>query len=121
MRLTELQWEFFFTCWRYNIDFFRSGKSTQWKYNLGIPLYYYSIGRRLYGPSMKYPLLRLAHFPEKFLRKKLYLDFSNGCRPRFTVPELVEMPDGHRRPQVSGETFIALDKLRHEQSKRVSE
>ena len=23
-KLTELQWEFFFTCWRYNLDFYRN-------------------------------------------------------------------------------------------------
>lgn len=91
-RMTDLQWEFFFTCWRYNLDFFRREKSVQWKFNLGIPLYYYFLGRKLFGSSMKWPLFRLAHFPERLLRRKLYLDFSNGLRPRFTVPEFVEAP-----------------------------
>ena len=99
-RLTDLQWEFFFTCWRYNIDFFRREKSTQWKYNLGIPLYYYAIGRKLFGESMKYPLLRLGHFPERLLRKKLYLDFSNGHRPRYATPDFVEVPEAHHRPEL---------------------
>lgn len=94
-RLTDLQWEFFFTCWRYNLDFFRREKSVQWKYNLGIPIYYYLIGRKLYGGGMKWPLFRLAHFPERILRNKLYLDFSNGNRPRFTVPATVEVPREH--------------------------
>jgi radical SAM superfamily enzyme YgiQ (UPF0313 family) len=26
-RLTDLQWELFFTCWRYNIDFFRAKRA----------------------------------------------------------------------------------------------
>jgi radical SAM superfamily enzyme YgiQ (UPF0313 family) len=99
-RLTELQWEFFFTCWRYNIDFFRREKNTQWKFNLGIPLYYYAIGRKLYGPPMQYPLYRLAHFPERFLRRRLYLDFSNGNRPRYAAPTLVPIPDERRRPEI---------------------
>jgi len=99
-RLTDMQWEFFFTCWRYNIDFFRRERNTQWKFNLGIPLYYYRIGRKLFGPPMKYPLLRLAHFPERFLRRKLYLDYSNGLRPRFTAPEFVEIPAAHAQPQL---------------------
>ena len=99
-RMTDLQWEFFFTCWRYNLDFFRREKSIQWKYNLGIPLYYYSIGRKLYGPPMKYPLFRLGHFPERFLRRKLYLDFSNGNRPRYTTPDFVEAPEAQKRPEL---------------------
>lgn len=28
-KLTELQWEFFFTCWRCNIDFYRNDASFQ--------------------------------------------------------------------------------------------
>jgi radical SAM superfamily enzyme YgiQ (UPF0313 family) len=99
-RLTDLQWEFFFTCWRYNIDFFRREKNTQWKFNLGIPLYYYSIGRKLFGAPMKYPLLRLAHFPERYLRSKLYLDLSNGRRPRYTAPDVVEIPEERGRPEL---------------------
>jgi radical SAM superfamily enzyme YgiQ (UPF0313 family) len=99
-RLTDLQWEFFFTCWRYNIDFFRSQRSVQWKFNLGIPLYYYGLGRRLFGPAMKYPLFRLAHFPEWYLRRKLYLDFSGRMPPRYQVSGEVEIPAEHRRPEL---------------------
>jgi radical SAM superfamily enzyme YgiQ (UPF0313 family) len=94
-RLTDLQWEFFFTCWRYNIDFFRRQRSVQWKFNLGIPLYYYTLGRRLVGPAMKYPLFRLAHFPELYLRRHLYLDFSGRMQPKYRVPDHVELPE-HR-------------------------
>lgn len=38
---------------------------------------------------MKYPLFRLGHFTERRLRKKLYLDFSNGNRPRYAAPDFV--------------------------------
>ncbi|MGH9541967.1 MAG: hypothetical protein ACRD2H_08805 [Terriglobales bacterium] len=91
IELTDLQWEFFFTCWRYNLDFYR-GKmdSVSWKYNLGAPLYYYLLGRRLFGPAMKYPLLRLAHFPERWMRRHLYLDFA--APPRFRTPADVPVP-----------------------------
>ena len=105
-RLTDLQWEFFFTCWRYNIDFFRREKSTQWKFNLGIPLYYYTLGRKLFGDAMKYPLFRLAHWPERLLRKKLYLDFSNGNQPRFAAPDFVEIPPERTRPELPGLSVI---------------
>jgi radical SAM superfamily enzyme YgiQ (UPF0313 family) len=91
-RLTDLQWEFFFTCWRYNIDFFRRERRVQWKFNLGIPIYYYLLGRRMFGEGMKYPLYRLAHVPERFLRRKLYLDFSGSMQPRYAVRERVDVP-----------------------------
>ncbi len=92
VELTDLQWEFFFTCWRYNVDFFRRNPSAQWRLNLGIPLYYYLLGRRLFGKEMKYPLLRLAHFPERFLRRKLYLNFGGEMAPRYRVPGRIEIP-----------------------------
>jgi radical SAM superfamily enzyme YgiQ (UPF0313 family) len=98
--LTDLQWEFFFTCWRYNIDFFRRQRSVHWKFNLGIPIYYYLLGRKLFGPAMKWPLFRLAHFPEWILRRKLYLDFSNGARPVYTTPREVPVPEERRRPEL---------------------
>jgi hypothetical protein len=49
---------------------------------------------------MKYPLYRLAHFPEWYLRRHLYLDFSNGTRPRFEIPHVVEIPEDRRRPEL---------------------
>ena len=99
-RLTELQWEFFFTCWRYNIDFFRRERSVQWKFNLGIPVYYYLLGRKLFGPAMKWPLFRLAHFPEWLLRRHLYLDFSGRMQPVYSTPDAVPVPEERRRPEL---------------------
>lgn len=99
-RLTDLQWEFFFTCWRYNIDFFRRQRSVQWKFNLGIPIYYYALGRRLFGAPMKWPLFRLGHFPEALLRRRLYLDFSRGGRPRWRPSGHVVIPEERRRPEL---------------------
>lgn len=99
-RLTDLQWEFFFTAWRYNIDFFRRERSVQWKFNVGIPIYYYMLGRKMFGPAMKYPLFRLAHFPERYLRRRLYLDFTNGNRGRFAPPAEVPIPEERRRPEL---------------------
>jgi len=98
--LTDLQWEFFFTCWRYNIDFYRNTPRVQWQFNLGIPLYYYAVGRKLFGGAIKYPLYRLAHFPEWLLRRKLYLDFSGRQKPRYSVPESIEIPDHSFRPLI---------------------
>ncbi|HRR56720.1 MAG TPA: radical SAM protein [Acidobacteriota bacterium] len=92
-RLTDLQWEFFFTCWRYNMDFFRNSLSERWKFGLGVPIYYSLIGRRLFGKAMKYPLLRLAHVPERWMRGKLYLDFSDPHRPRLRPPDALRPPE----------------------------
>jgi radical SAM superfamily enzyme YgiQ (UPF0313 family) len=97
VELTDLQWEFFFTCWRYNLDFFRNTRKTHWIYNIGVPVYYYSLGRRLFGNKVKYPLFRVAHFPERFLRRKLYLDLTNG-QPKYRVPDHVEIPSHDMRP-----------------------
>lgn len=90
--LTDLQWEFFFTCWRYNLDFFRNTTAVQWKFHLGVPLYYYSVGRRFFGPNIKYPLYRLGHIPERYLRRHLYLDFYRNPAPKLAIPEQVPVP-----------------------------
>jgi radical SAM superfamily enzyme YgiQ (UPF0313 family) len=95
--LTDLQWEFFFTCWRYNLDFWR-GNSVRWRINLGVPIYYYLLARRLFGKKVKYPLFRVGHFPEWFLRRKLYLDFSGEQHSRYPVPTTVPIPEERMGP-----------------------
>lgn len=97
-KLTELQWEFFFTAWRYNIDFYRRDPGFQRRFNFGVPIYYYMMGRRLFGKQMKYPLLRLAHFPEKILKRRLYLDLRE--KSSMQVPETVEIPQAAARPAI---------------------
>lgn len=49
---------------------------------------------------MKYPLFRLAHFPEWFLRRELYLDFSDHREPPFAVPKAVPIPEERLRPSL---------------------
>ena len=97
-KLTELQWEFFFTCWRYNLDFYHSDPAFHRRFNIGIPIYYYLMGRRMFGKAMKYPAMRLAHFPEKLLSRRLYLDFRK--EPKFNAPETVEIPQQNQRPAI---------------------
>ena len=97
-KLTELQWEFFFTAWRYNIDFYRRDPAFQRRFNFGVPIYYYMMGRRLFGKQMKYPLLRLAHFPEKILKRRLYLDLRE--KSLMQVPDFVEIPQPKARPAI---------------------
>ena len=97
-KLTELQWEFFFTSWRYNLDFYRNDPSFQRKFNLGVPIYYYTMGRRLFGKAMKYPMMRLAHFPESYLSRHLYLDLRKESP--LIAPSSVEIPQPKARPQI---------------------
>lgn len=97
-KLTELQWEFFYTCWRYNLDFYRNDPAFHRRFNIGVPLYYYLMGRRLFGSAMKYPALRLAHFSERFLSKRLYLDLRKD--PKYRTPETVDIPMERMRPAI---------------------
>ena len=87
IEMTDLQWEFFFTCWKYNVDYMGAGITRPaWHMKVGVPLYYQFMGRRLFGKGMKYPLARLAGVSEKILRKKLYLDLSDYKHHTTTLP-----------------------------------
>ena len=80
IEMTDLQWEFFFTCWRYNLDFWYGEHRSRAKYSMGVPLYYGFLGRKLFGNGIKYPLFRLAGYPDRFTRKHMYLDFTGYKR-----------------------------------------
>jgi len=60
----------------------------------------------LFGAAIKYPLYRLAHFPEALLRRKLYLDFSGDKEPRFRAPDFVPVPDHSLRPALPELTVL---------------
>ena len=79
--MTDLQWEFFFTCWRYNLDFY-GGSRSRWQWQMGVPLYYQLMGKKLFGKGIKYPLARFAGAPESILKRKLYLDLSDYKRTK---------------------------------------
>jgi len=80
IEMTDLQWEFFFTCWKYNLDLWRGESSSRYKFTFGVPIYYHMLGRKLFGPGIKHPLYRLAGMPDFITRKHLYLDFSGKKR-----------------------------------------
>ena len=79
IEMTDLQWEFFFTCWKYNLEFYGKGRSRS-KWSLGVPFYYKLLGKKLFGHGIKYPLWRFAGWPDRFMRKHLYLDFTGRKR-----------------------------------------
>jgi radical SAM superfamily enzyme YgiQ (UPF0313 family) len=82
IEMTDLQWEFFYTCWKYNLHFWHGGTRANMKFSLGVPLYYYGLGRKLFGNGIKYPLYRFAGVPDRFMRKHLYLDFTGHKRSK---------------------------------------
>lgn len=86
--MTDLQWEFFFTCWRYNLDFYGAATRKRWQWSMGVPLYYQMMGKRLFGKGIKYPLARFAGAPESYLKKKLYLDLTGYKRTKAVMPPL---------------------------------
>lgn len=47
---------------------------------------------------MKYPLLKLAHFPESYLQRRLYLHLNEPSK--LTVPDCVEIPQAAARPAI---------------------
>src|SRR5947208_14847204 len=80
--MTDLQCEFFYTCWKYTLHFWHGGTKSSMKFSAGVPLYYYMLGRKLFGDGIKYPLYRFAGVPDRLLRRKLYLDFTGRKRDR---------------------------------------
>ena len=83
IEMTDLQWEFFFTCWKYNLECWHGDNVSllsRYKFSAGVPLYYYMLGRKLFGDGIKYPLYRFAGVPDRLLRKRLYLDFTGRKR-----------------------------------------
>ena len=80
--MTDLQWEFFFTCWKYNLEFWYRGSRANAKFSLGVPIYYNMLGKKLFGRQIKYPLARFAGVPDRFIRKHMYLDFTGYKRNR---------------------------------------
>jgi len=80
IEMTDLQWEFFFTCWKYNMEFWRGASRSSLKFSAGVPIYYGLLGKKLFGQGIKYPLLRFAGVPDRLMRKRLYLDFTGHKR-----------------------------------------
>jgi radical SAM superfamily enzyme YgiQ (UPF0313 family) len=125
IEMTDLQWEFFFTCWKYNLEFWYGGQKAATKFSLGVPLYYKMIGKKLFGRGIKYPLWRFAGVPDRFMRKHLYLDFTGrrrnraGMKPfeREIVPgfetirglNMIDASMLHQTPQPTGTLSVAGD------------
>lgn len=111
IEMTDLQWEFFFTCWKYNREFYGSAHS-HYKWSLGVPLYYKMMGKKLFGNGIKYPLWRFAGWPERFMRKHLYLDFTGYKRKKDLMHANVgEIMPGFRNVHENGLNMIDASQL----------
>ena len=49
---------------------------------------------------MKYALMRLGHYPERWLKRRLYLDFRDGAETKYRVPDQVPIPAERLRPSL---------------------
>lgn len=112
IEMTDLQWEFFFTCWKYNMEFWRGGSRSSLKFSMGVPIYYSLLGKRLFGHGIKYPLMRFAGVPDRLMRKRLYLDFSGYKRdPRGMDPSTREIEPGFQSVREKGLNMIDASQL----------
>ena len=112
IEMTDLQWEFFFTCWKYNMEFWTRSRSTNAKFSLGVPFYYGMLGKKLFGDGIKYPLARFAGVPDRLLRRRLYLNFSGHKRNRNGMaPFDKEIIPGFRNVREQGLNMIDASQL----------
>ena len=82
------------------------------KFSLGVPLYYYLLGRKLFGSGIKYPLYRFAGVPDRFMRKHLYLDFTGYKRSKAVMTAPVgEILPGFNSVREKGLNMIDASQL----------
>ena len=113
IEMTDLQWEFFFTCWKYNREFYAADRS-QYQWSLGVPLYYRLLGKRLFGEGIKYPLWRFAGWPDRFMRKHLYLDFTGYKRSQKIMSAPVDqIVPGFKSVREQGLNMIDASQLQY--------
>jgi radical SAM superfamily enzyme YgiQ (UPF0313 family) len=114
IEMTDLQWEFFYTCWKYNLNFWHGGGTANMKFSLGVPIYYYMLGRKLFGNGIKYPLYRFAGLPDRFMRKHLYLDFTGHKRSKGVMQAPVsEILPGFKSVREQGLNMVDATQLHH--------
>ncbi len=114
IEMTDLQWEFFFTCWKYNMECWRPNSTKNLKFSMGVPIYYGMLGKKLFGQGIKYPLLRFAGMPDRFMRSRLYLDFTGYRRnPAGMEPFEGDIIPAFHTVQEKGLNMIDASQLSH--------
>ena len=86
--LTEAQWEFVSTCWKYNVDFWYSDKLwPKAELMLGSILAYFIYYRWKHGPRVARHAFKVAGFPDDFWpRAFLRGKIVGGCDPELCAP-----------------------------------
>jgi len=109
--LTDAQWEFLSTCWRYNVDFwFPKDLSYRGPLYLGSVLLYMLYYRWKHGSRVARHIWKIAGYPEGFWPDKLVRPrVVGGCDPRLCVEEEdglnpVEGEEGRTRKGRMGES-----------------
>src|SRR2546430_13707333 len=121
IEMTDLQWEFFFTCWKYNLEFWYGGSKHNAKFSVGVPIYYNMMGKKLFGRGIKYPLARFAGVPDRFMRKHLYLDFTGYKRGAGVMQApMDEILPGFKNVREKGLNLIDASQLHSISSSNVS-
>jgi radical SAM superfamily enzyme YgiQ (UPF0313 family) len=74
--LTDLQWDFIASCFRYNFDFWLP--HAKWRVMLGSFLLYVLYYSWRHGPRAFYPMMKVSGISDTFIGKKIF----KGCDPR---------------------------------------
>lgn len=112
IEMTDLQWEFFFTCWKYNMEFWRGDTRSGLKFSAGVPFYYNLLGRKLFGQGIKYPLMRFAGVPDRLMKKHLYLNFTGYKRdPNGMAPFTEEIVPGFQSVREKGLNMVDASQM----------
>jgi hypothetical protein len=112
IEMTDLQWEFFFTCWKYNMEFWRGDTRSGLKFSAGVPFYYNLLGRKLFGQGIKYPLMRFAGVPDRLMKKHLYLNFTGYKRdPNGMAPFTEEIVPGFQNVREKGLNMVDASQM----------
>jgi len=96
------------------LNFWHGGGTANMKFSLGVPIYYYMLGRKLFGNGIKYPLYRFAGLPDRFMRKHLYLDFTGHKRSKGVMQAPVsEILPGFKSVREQGLNMVDATQLHH--------
>ena len=87
--LSELQWEFILTCWKYSLANAISRAKVRFVFRAGMVAFWALKGRHIHGPQFTWPAMNFANLPEWLLRRKLYLGRS---RPDDSVLPIRDIP-----------------------------
>ena len=87
--LSELQWEFILTCWKYSLNIAISRPRTRFGFRAGMTVFWALKGRRIHGPQFTWPAMNFANLPGWLINRKLHLGrtpISDSVLPLEDIP-----------------------------------